>query len=156
MTQPPCRAAVAQDPGGTSSDCHDVPVRSSRCDPPKRQLPRPCRSSWPPASSARARGSEYAQLSRQIKEAGLLGRRQGCYIWKITLTAAALACGWAALIVVGDSWRQLAVAAFLAVIFTQIGFLGHDAGHRQVFASGRASYLAGLLLRNLGIGLSYD
>jgi hypothetical protein len=42
------------------------------------------------------------------------------------------------------------------VVFTQIGFLGHDAGHRQVFASGRASYLAGLLLRNLGIGLSYD
>jgi fatty acid desaturase len=42
------------------------------------------------------------------------------------------------------------------VVFTQIGFLGHDAGHRQVFASRRASYLAGLLLRNLGIGLSYD
>jgi fatty acid desaturase len=46
------------------------------------------------------------------------------------------------------------VAAFLAVMFTQVGFLGHDAGHRQVFGSRRTSYVAGLLLGNLGIGLS--
>src|SRR6266581_816264 len=107
------------------------------------------------ASSAPRRGSEYAQLSRQIKEAGLLERRPGYYIWKITLTAAALAAGWTAFIVAGDSWWQLAVAAFLAVVFTQIGFLGHDAGHRQVFGTRRASYVAGILLGNLGIGLSY-
>jgi len=41
------------------------------------------------------------------------------------------------------------------VVFTQVGFLGHDAGHRQVFASRRASYVAGILLGNLSIGLSY-
>jgi fatty acid desaturase len=104
------------------------------------------------ASSAPRRGSEYAQLSRQIKEAGLLERRPGYYIWKITLTAAALAAGWTAFAVAGDSWWQLAVAAFLAVIFTQIGFLGHDAGHRQVFGTRRASYVAGILLGNLGMG----
>jgi hypothetical protein len=57
--------------------------------------------------------------------------------------------------VAGDSWWQLAVAAFLAVVFTQIGFLGHDTGHRQVFGTRRASYAAGILLGNLGIGLSY-
>ena len=101
------------------------------------------------------RGSEYAQLSRQIKEAGLLELRSAYYAWKITLTVAALAAGWAAFIVVGDSWWQLAVAAFLAVVFTQIGFLGHDAGHRQIFGTRRASYVAGVLLGNLGIGLSY-
>ena len=74
-----------------------------------------------PTSSALRRGSEYAQLSRQIKEAGLLEQRPRYYIWKITLTAAALAAGWAAFVLVGDSWWQLAVAAFLAVVFTQIG-----------------------------------
>ena len=47
------------------------------------------------------------------------------------------------------------MAAFLAVVFTQIGFLGHDAGHRQVFSTRRASYVTGILLGNLGIGLSY-
>jgi fatty acid desaturase len=107
-----------------------------------------------PASSAPRRGSEYAQLSRQVKEAGLLERRPGYYAWKIAVTVGLLAAGWTVFVVAGSSWWQLAVAVFLAVVFTQIGFLGHDAGHRQVFASRRASYVAGLLLGNLGIGLS--
>ena len=47
------------------------------------------------------------------------------------------------------------MAAFLAVMFTQVGFLGHDAGHRQIFGSQRANYIAGLLHGNLGIGLSF-
>jgi len=94
-------------------------------------------------------------LSRQVKQAGLLERRPGYYAWKIAVTIGMLAAGWAAFVVVGDSWWQLAVAAFLAVVFTQIGFLGHDAGHRQVFGTRRASYVAGVLLGNLGIGLSY-
>jgi fatty acid desaturase len=108
-----------------------------------------------PTSSAPRRGSEYAQLSRRVKEAGLLERRRGYYAWKIAATAALLAAGWAVFVMVGNSWWQLAVAAFLAVVFTQIGFLGHDAGHRQIFSTRRASYLAGILLGNLGIGLSY-
>jgi fatty acid desaturase len=41
------------------------------------------------------------------------------------------------------------------VMFTQVGFLGHDAGHRQICASRRLSYLLGILLGNLGIGLSF-
>ena len=108
-----------------------------------------------PTSSAPRRGSEYAQLSRQIKEAGLLERRPGYYVWKIAVTVGMLAAGWTAFALVGDSWWQLAVAAFLAVVFTQIGFLGHDAGHRQIFGSRRANDVVGVLLGNLGIGLSY-
>ncbi|HEX9034506.1 MAG TPA: acyl-CoA desaturase, partial [Streptosporangiaceae bacterium] len=108
-----------------------------------------------PAAPESQRGSEYAELSRQVREAGLLERRPGYYAWKIAVTMGLLAAGWTAFIVVGNSWWQLAVAAFLAVIFTQIGFLGHDAGHRQVFTSRRASYVAGVLLGNLSIGLSY-
>jgi fatty acid desaturase len=101
------------------------------------------------------RASGYAQLSRQVKQAGLLERRPGRYVWKITVTATLLAAGWAVFVLVGDSWWQLAVAVFLAVMFTQAGFLGHDAGHRQICGSRRASYLLGILLGNLGIGLSY-
>src|SRR5258708_25981039 len=108
-----------------------------------------------PASPAPARGSEYAELSRQVRQAGLLERRPGYYAWKIAVTTGLLGAGWAGFAVVGDSWWQLAVAVFLAVVFTQIGFLGHDAGHRQVFGTRRASYVAGILLGNLGIGLSY-
>ena len=108
-----------------------------------------------PASSALRRGSEYAELSRQVKEAGLLERRSGYYTWKIAVTIGMLAAGWTAFVLLGNSWWQLAVAVFLAVIFTQIGFLGHDAGHRQVFGTRRANFVTGILLGNLGIGLSY-
>ncbi len=118
-----------------------------------QQAFRPSTSAQTPATPQR--GSDYAQLARQVKQAGLLERRPGRYVWKITVTAALLAAGWAVFVLVGDSWWQLAVAAFLAVMFTQAGFLGHDAGHRQISGSRRASYILGILYGNLGIGLSY-
>ncbi len=126
-------------------------MRSPKQTPAEtRPYPRPVTSLPAPPG-----GSQYAQLSRQIKQAGLLERRSRYYIWKIAITAAALAAGWAAFVLVGDSWWQLGVAAFLAVVFTQVGFLGHDAGHRQIFGSRRANYVLGILHGNLGIGLSY-
>jgi hypothetical protein len=76
---------------------------------------------------------------RRVKAAGLLERRFGYYLTKVAVTGGLLAAAWTVFVVLGDSWRQLAVAAvaaFLAVVFTQIGFLGHDAGHRQI--SGRS------------------
>jgi fatty acid desaturase len=105
--------------------------------------------------SANPRGSEYAMLSRHIRQAGLLDRRLRYYTWKIALTALALAAGWTAFAVLGDSWWQLGIAVYLALVFGQIGFLGHDAGHRQVFRSWRGNYLLGVLCGNLSIGLSY-
>ena len=106
-------------------------------------------------ASVPQRGSEYAELSRQVRQAGLLEPRPVYYAWKIALTVGMLAAGWAAFVLVGNSWWQLAVAAFLAAAFTQIAFLGHDAGHRQMFRTRRASSTAGVLLGNLGLGLSY-
>ncbi|WP_320067506.1 acyl-CoA desaturase [Micromonospora sp. RTGN7] len=101
------------------------------------------------------RGSDYAQLSRRIGQAALLDRRPGGYAVRIGLTVAAFVAGWAVVPLVGDSWWQLAVAAGLAVATTQVAFLGHDAGHRQVFRRRGASEVAGLLAGNLAVGLSY-
>jgi fatty acid desaturase len=101
------------------------------------------------------RGSDYARLSRQVRQAGLLDRRAGHYAWRISITVGLLLAGWAAFLLLGDSWWQLAVAVYLAVMFTQLGFLGHDAGHRQISRSRRVSYVLGILFGNLGIGLSY-
>ena len=101
------------------------------------------------------RGSAYAQLSRLVKQAGLLRRRSRYYAWRIAITGGVLAAGWAGFVLVGDSWWQLAIAALLAAVFTQIGFLGHDAGHGQIFRSRRANYIVGILHGNLAIGLSY-
>jgi fatty acid desaturase len=100
-------------------------------------------------------GSQYSRLLQQIRNAGLLKRRSRYYAWKIATTAGLLAAGWVAFVLIGNSWWQLGTAAFLAFVFTQIGFLGHDAGHRQIFSSRRANYVLGILHGNLAIGLSY-
>jgi fatty acid desaturase len=107
------------------------------------------------AGPVATRGSDYADLMRRVRTAGLLDRRYGYYLTKIAVTGALLAAGWTGFVLLGDSWWQIAVAAFLAVVFTQIGFIGHDAGHRQIFRSKRANYLVGLVHGNLAIGLSY-
>lgn len=101
------------------------------------------------------RGSDFAALFREVKHAGLMERTPVRYAVKITLTLLAFAGGWVAFGFLGDSWWQLGIAAFLGLVFTQIGFLGHDAGHRQIFRSRRANDLAGLLQGNLLIGLSF-
>ncbi len=101
------------------------------------------------------RGSGYAELSRQIKQAGLLNRRPGYYTAKIAANLALLAAGGTVFALLGDSWYQLLVAAFLAVVFTQLAFIGHDAGHRQIFRTRRANDLLGLVHGNLLVGLSY-
>jgi fatty acid desaturase len=101
------------------------------------------------------RGSDYAGLLRQVKGAGLLDRRRGYYITKMVVTGVLCLAGWAAFVGLGHSWWQLLVAAFLAFVFAQLGFIGHDAGHRQIFGTGRANYVVGILHGNLAIGLSY-
>jgi fatty acid desaturase len=101
------------------------------------------------------RGSAYAELSRRIKQAGLLDRRRGYYAGQIAAATVLCALGAAVFLLLGDSWWQLAVAVFFAVMSTQLGFLGHDAGHRQVFASRRANYILGVVLANIGVGFSY-
>ncbi len=73
----------------------------------------------------------------------------------IVLTLGAFAGAWAAFFAVGASWATLGVAALLGFLSTQLGFLGHDAGHRQIFASRRANRLLGLVIGNGLIGLSF-
>ena len=101
------------------------------------------------------RGSDYAELSRLVRGAGLLDRRPRYYAIKITVLALLLAVGGAVFALLGDTWFQLLVAVYLAALFGQIGFLGHEAGHQQMFRSRRANDIAGLVHGNLLVGLSY-
>ncbi|MGI8493170.1 MAG: fatty acid desaturase family protein [Acidimicrobiales bacterium] len=107
------------------------------------------------ADADRASATEYAALSRTVRLAGLLEHRPGYYSAKLVSNAALLATGIAAFIYLGDSWWQLLVAVFLAFAFAQIGFVGHDAGHRQIAKSRRVNDVVGLLCANLFTGFSY-
>jgi fatty acid desaturase len=108
-----------------------------------------------PTPPRAGRWSQYTRLSRQIKQAGLLDRRHGYYAAKLSLNLVLLAAGGAAFVALEDSWWQLLTAAYLAAVFTQIAFVGHDAGHRQIFRSRRANDLVGLVHANLLVGISF-
>ncbi len=97
----------------------------------------------------------FRALAVNVREAGLLDGRPVYYSVKIGLTIAAFIAGWVVFVVVGDSWATLGVGAFLGLMFTQLGFIGHDAGHQQVFASRRDNRLLGLIVGNALIGLSF-
>ncbi|MEV1147156.1 acyl-CoA desaturase [Micromonospora sp. NPDC049799] len=101
------------------------------------------------------RGSDYAELSRRVRAAGLLTRRPGRYLTRIVLTLGVYVAVWVAVVGTGDSWAQPVLAVVLAVATTQVAFLGHDAGHRQMFRRRGPSEFVGLLTGNLAIGLSY-
>ena len=97
----------------------------------------------------------FRALALQVRTMGLLDRRLGYYGLKITLTIFAFLAAWVLFVIVGNSWTTLAVAALTGFIFTQIGFIAHDAGHNQVFGARRRNRLLGLAVGNVLIGLSF-
>ncbi|MFJ4468354.1 fatty acid desaturase family protein [Streptomyces sp. NPDC089424] len=103
----------------------------------------------------RREGSDFSELARRMNEAGLLRRRPLYYTVRFTAVGLALAGGVGAFLLVGNSWGQLIVAVFLAVVFGQLGLAAHDLAHRQVFTRRRPSEAGGLLVADLLLGMSY-
>jgi fatty acid desaturase len=62
------------------------------------------------------------------------------------LSVALLAFPFALLLISPSVWLQLIAAAFLAVAFTRLAFIFHDAGHRQIFGSPRQNDCVMLLM----------
>ncbi len=98
--------------------------------------------------------SDYTELARQVREAGLLQRRYGAYAVRAAVLSAGFAGAGVAFAALGDSWWQLAVAAALGALLAQAGYLAHDAAHQQVLASPRANERLALVLSDLVVGLS--
>jgi len=99
--------------------------------------------------------SAYAELSRRVRDAGLLRRRYAWYWSRMIATAAAFVLIWVAFFLLGDSWYQIGLAVLLAIVITQFGFLGHDAAHRQIFASARWNEWSARLMSAVFAGLCF-
>lgn len=112
----------------------------------------------PPVSATQTstprRNTDFAELSRSIRGAGLLRRRYGYYAARIGANLILLAGGTVAFVLLGDSWWQLLTAVLFAGVSTQFAFIGHDAGHRQIFGSRRHNDLVGYT-HGVITGISY-
>jgi len=111
-----------------------------------------------PRGSARERQiSDFTTLTQRVQQAGLMRRAYGYYWSKlIGLTVAGLALA-VIFVLIGSTWWQMVTAVVLALLMTQIAFLGHDAAHRQIFVSGKWNEWVSLIVVNLfaGMGLGW-
>jgi fatty acid desaturase len=109
----------------------------------------------PPVRARERQVSQFTALTRTVQEAGLMTRKRAYYWTRFVVLTLVLAGLVTAFVLIGESWWQLAVAAAFAVVLGQVMFLGHDAAHRQIFASGRMNEWASLVIANLYAGMSY-
>lgn len=108
-----------------------------------------------PQDATSPQGS-YAELKRLVKERGLLDKSIPGYMVRVATIQLLFVASLATLVLVHIFWLQCLNAVFLAFITTQMGFIGHDAGHRQIFASTKKNDILGLLQGNLLIGMSFS
>lgn len=98
----------------------------------------------------------YTDVAQIVRETGLLRRAP----WFYRSVGAIIALGFGGaitgFILFGQSWYQLLIAAALGILFTQAAFLGHEAGHRQILTSGRASDRLARVIANGVVGMSYS
>jgi fatty acid desaturase len=106
------------------------------------------------ASRKGTAGSDFTPLAQQVRASGLLDRRNGYYACAIAANVVATAAIWVGVALL-DSWWALLLAVPAAAISARTGFLGHDAGHRQISDSARTSRWLGFLLGNAMIGMSF-
>ena len=102
---------------------------------------------------AAQRGS-YRELRTLIRQEGLLEKQPLFYAAHLSSTLALIAGAVVAIAMIGDSWWNLALAPPLAIMSNQLAFVGHDAGHRQIFWSIRKNDWIAIAMSGLFMGLS--
>jgi fatty acid desaturase len=98
--------------------------------------------------------TELAELTRRVRDAGLLERQPSFYAVTMLATLSLLCGSLAWLVAVDAFWLQLPNAVFLAFVLGQVALVGHDAGHRQIFRRASSHRLLGVVTTFL-VGGSY-
>jgi fatty acid desaturase len=90
-----------------------------------------------------------------VADAGLFEKQPGYYVRKCAEIVGLFAIT-ALILVYSDAliWRLFA-ALLLAITFTQVAYIGHDAGHHHIFPKRPHNDWFGVAIVNLLIGLSY-
>lgn len=142
VSNPPYSEFASKTPG-------EACAKSERSNP---QLAIACAPAPAPAPVKQV--NDYVELKKLIKQERLLDKQPVYYTYKLISILGMLAMSVTLLFVVHNFWFQLANAVLLAVASAQLGFLGHDGGHRQIFHSTRKNEILTLITGNLFIGMS--
>lgn len=111
----------------------------------------------PPGTSALSLERDYVLLKQLIRKNGLLQKRPLRTALRALAVTAMLGFTVAVVARGGNHLvLQLLNGIFLGFVFTQFGFLMHEAGHRQIFRSASNNDVFGMLCANLLLGLSYS
>jgi fatty acid desaturase len=108
------------------------------------------------SAETRSAGSDFAGLRQIVRQQGLYDPQPAYLALKLITVLVMLAVSIAVLFMVDAVWVQMLNAVFLAIVFTQIGLVGHDVGHRQTLRRGWLNDALGLVLGNLLLGISRD
>jgi fatty acid desaturase len=98
---------------------------------------------------------DYRDLTQRLRAAGLLHRQPRAYLARLLATGGLLAGSLLLLVSFRQPGVQLLAALALSLVTVQVAFLVHDAGHRQAFAHSWQHALAGILLGDVLLGVSY-
>jgi fatty acid desaturase len=104
------------------------------------------------AGARPVRSHEYGALRAAAKKAGLFERQPWFYVKLALVLVALLAAGVAVLVTQHPFWVYLLDALFMGLVFVQIGFIGHDAAHRQIFDRVTHNEILSVLCFNVVLG----
>ena len=99
--------------------------------------------------------TDFIALAQQARDAGLMKRDIAWYVGRMIRLGLGFAAVGVMFVMLGHSWWQMLTAVLLGFMCTQVGFLSHDAAHRQIFASAKKNEWAARITGNLFVGLSY-
>jgi len=86
--------------------------------------------------------NDYVELRRQLGQHGLFEPKLAFYAGQALLALVLLSICVTLLVTWQELWVRLLVSILLAFTFIQLGFIFHDAGHRQIFARPQLNDLA--------------
>jgi len=106
------------------------------------------------ASEGPQLSSAYRELRKSVERAGLLDRQYAYYTRTVLLSWGMLMLGLVFLRIARQHGLYLLDAVYLAFVFGQIGYLGHDGAHGEIFREWGKNHVFCLFHGNLLLGLS--
>lgn len=99
--------------------------------------------------------SDFTELSRRIREEGLLNKTVNFYLARFTQISLITLSLWLGVFLLGGHPWALLIAPFIGIMGAQFGFLAHEGAHKQIFNTNKKNETFALIVSDLIVGLSY-